>query len=154
MRFFEGCTPEVYIHGAKLRRDKKTGKRLWGLTLIITLDVQDVIKCAPVIEREYEYLLTLENCGVEVLLDAAVMGCIVDFFAAVVDKKPALQLEGLDLAGLRLTRADKTVELWFQFEDEINAGLHAFVKEYAFTRVWARFTPLQGSLAMEVVPKK
>jgi hypothetical protein len=45
MRFFEGRKPEVYIHGAKLRRDKKTGKRLWGLTLIITLDVQDVLQC-------------------------------------------------------------------------------------------------------------
>lgn len=30
MRFFEKIRPQIYLHGAKLRRDKKTGKRLWG----------------------------------------------------------------------------------------------------------------------------
>jgi len=29
MRFFEKKRPEVFVQSAKLRRDKKTGKRLW-----------------------------------------------------------------------------------------------------------------------------
>jgi len=41
------------------------------------------------------------------------------------------------------------VEFWFQGEKENSAGLHSFVKEYAFTRCWARFKPSQGDLPMK-----
>ena len=36
MKFFEKMRPEVFLHSAKYRRDKKTGKRIWGFTLIVT----------------------------------------------------------------------------------------------------------------------
>jgi hypothetical protein len=159
MKFFEGCKPQVFLHGAKLRRDKKTGKRLWGLTFIVTLQVDQVLTCDAVIEKAFEYLLTLENAGVEVSLDAIAVGLIVDFYALLDDKKPTLHVDGVSFEGLRLTRTDQTVELWFQCEIENNAGLHAFIKEYAFTRFWAEFTPCQGELGMKPVaegklPKK
>jgi hypothetical protein len=149
MRFFEGLRPEIYIHGAKLKRDKKSGKRLWGLTLINTLLPEQVVKCDSTIEAAYIYLLTMENCAAEVLLGTLVESGTIDFFAKFEDKKPVLHLEGADLAFFRLTREGNVAELWFQFEVENNAGLHAFVKEYAFTRVWAEFTPGQGELPMK-----
>ncbi len=150
MRFFTGCRPEVYIHGAKLRRDKKTGKRLWGLTLIVTLDIDQVLQCGKVIESAYGYILTLDNLAVDVMLSLMVPGCTVDFFALVEDKNPALHLERVDLGGLRMTRDGETVELWFQFEAELEytPGLHEFVKKFAYTRLWAQFSPRQGDLEM------
>lgn len=142
MRFFEGLRPELLVHGAKLRRDKKTGKRLWGLTLINTLQPEQVIKCHATIEAAYIYLLTLDNCAAEVLLGTFVERCAIDFFAKCDDKKTTLHLDGVDLGGFRLTRDGKVVELWFQFELENGASLHAFVKEYAYTRLWAQFKPV------------
>jgi hypothetical protein len=141
MRFFEDMRPEIYIHGAKLRRDKKTGKRLWGLTLINTLLPEQVIKCDGTVEAAFIYLLTLENCAAEVMLGTIVESCVIEFFAKVEDKKSTLRLEGVDMGGFRLTRDGKIAELWFQFELENNASLHAFVKEYAYTRLWAEFKP-------------
>jgi hypothetical protein len=141
MRFFEDMRPEIYIHGAKLRRDKKTGKRLWGLTLINTLLPEQVIKCDGTIEAAYIYMLTLENCAVEVMLGTIVESCVIEFFAKVEDKKSTLRLEGVDLGGFRLTRDGKVAERWFQFELENSASLHAFIKEYAYTRLWAEFKP-------------
>jgi hypothetical protein len=47
------------------------------------------------------------------------------------------------------TRDGQVVEFWFQGEKENSAGLHSFVKEYAFTRCWARFKPSQGDLPMK-----
>lgn len=146
MRFFEGIRPEVYIHGVKLRRDKKTGKRLWALTCIVTLTPELVLTCDETVNAAYIYLLTLDNLAAEVLLDSQSMGAIVDFFAKLEDKKPAVHLEGFDIGGLRLTRSAEVAELWFQFEIENNAGLHAFIKEYAYTRVYAKFAANQGEL--------
>ena len=139
MGLFEGLRPEIYFHGAKLRRDKKTGKRLWGLTLINTVQPEQVVKCDATIEAAYIYLLTLNNCAEEVTLSTKITDCVIDFFGKDDDKKTTLHLEGLDLGGFRLTRKEKVAELWFQFELENTASLHAFVKEYAYTRLWAEF---------------
>jgi hypothetical protein len=141
MKFFEGLRPEIYIHGAKLRRDKKTGKRLWSLTLINSLLPEQVTECDETILAAFIYLLTLENCAAEVMLGTVAESCGIDFFANVEDKKTTLRLEGVDLGGFRLTRDGKIAELWFQFELENSASLHAFVKEYAYTRLWAEFKP-------------
>lgn len=149
MKFFDGLRPEVYVHGAKLRRDKKTGKRLWRLICIVTLDPNLPLACDETVIAGCIYLLNLENCACEVLLDAEARGAIADFYAKVDDKKPALHLEGLDIGGLRMTREAQTAEFWFQFEAENNAGLHSFVKEYAFTRVFAKFAIGQGQLALK-----
>jgi hypothetical protein len=149
MVLFEGLRPEIYIHGAKLRRDKKTGKRLWGLTLINTLLPEQVVKCDGTIEAAFIYLLTLENCAAEVLLSTVIASCVIDFFGKDEDKKATLHLEGVDLGSFRLTRDGKVAELWFQFELENSASLHAFVKEYAYTRLWAQFKPADLFTATE-----
>ncbi len=153
MKFFEGCRPEVYIHGAKLRRDKKTGKRLWGFTLIVTLAIDQVLKCAAIFESAFGFILTLDNCCSELLLDATVTDCAIDFYALIDDKAMALVLEHVDIGGLRMTRDGEIVELWFQFEVELDRslGLHDWVKKFAYTRLWAEFKPAQGSLGMEPV---
>lgn len=149
MRFFEKSRPQVYLHGAKLRRDKKTGKRLWGLTLIVTMDADLVLACDSVIVSAFEYLLTLDHSAVEVNLDMVVFDTMVDCFALADDKVPNLHLAGVDLDQFRLTRDSETVEMWFHFEIENNAGLHAFVKEYAFSRFWMQFTPHQCELDLD-----
>ena len=149
MGLFEGLRPEIYIHRAKLRRDKKTGKRLWGLTLINTLLPEQVVKCDGTIEAAYIYLLTLDNSAEDVLLGTVLQSCTIDFFGKFEDKKATLHLEGVDLAGFRLTRKENVAELWFEFDLENNAGLHAFVKEFAYTRLWAQFKPVNLFTAEE-----
>jgi hypothetical protein len=99
VKFFEGCRPEVYIHGAKLRRDKKTGKRMWGLTLIVTLSPELASRCHSMIQRAAEYVATLENGTVDLSLSAVVESCTIDFFSAIDDAIPVVHLQGIDLGG-------------------------------------------------------
>ena len=146
MKFFEGCRPEIYWHGAKLRRDKKTGRRLWALTLIVTLTPELVAKCDEVIKRSHAFIVTLENQVEEILLGAIAQWVSIDFFPLIDDAESALHVAGVDLCSLRMTRDGETVEFWFQFEMENNSRLHALVKEYAFTRLWAEFRPRKNEI--------
>jgi hypothetical protein len=159
MRFFEKQRPELYIHAVKLRRDKKTSRRLWGFTLIVTFSVDLSESCDVSIAKAWQYITERDSAAVDVLLASETEGTMIDFFAQIDDATPVLHLEGVDLMGLRLTREKNVVEFRFTGEHENSAGLHAFMKEYAFTRLWAQFKPSQGDLAMRPVaegklPKK
>lgn len=150
MRFFEKKRPEVYLHGVKLRRDKKTGRRLWGFTLIVTFTVELAESCAMPIAKAWQYITERDSAAVDVLLASVAEGCAIDFFSRIDDADPALHLEGVDLGGLRMTRGEgKIVEFWFSGEHENTTGLHAFMKEHAYTRCWAQFSPQQRDLQMK-----
>jgi hypothetical protein len=149
MRFFEEIRPQIYLHGAKLRRDKKTGRRLWGLTLIVTLKPELVAACAGQIEQAYIYLLTLDHQADELMLGSIADSMSIEFYALDDDKKPVLRIQGVDFDGLRLTRDAESVEFWFHFEVENSATVHPFVKEYAFTRLWADFKSRAEEIAAE-----
>jgi hypothetical protein len=149
MRFFEKIRPQIYLHGAKLRRDKKTGRRLWGLTLIVTLKPDLVGACAEQIEQAYIYLLTLDHQADELMLGSIADSMSIEFFALEDDTKPTLRIQGVDFDGLRLTRDEETVEFWFHLEVENSATVHPFVKEYAFTRLWAEFKQRANEIAAE-----
>jgi len=89
VKFFHGCRPQVYIHGAKLRRDKKTGKRLWCLTLIVTMTPELASKCAEVVERAFDFTLKIDNGVADMLLVSVAESMTIDFFAAIDDAAPA-----------------------------------------------------------------
>lgn len=133
----------------KLRRDKKTGTRLWQFTLIVTFNVELAESCDVPVAKAWQYITERDSAAVEVLIASEVLLCSVDFFAQLDDVEAALRLEGVDLVGLRLTREKQVVELWFSGEHENNSRLHAFMKEYAYTRCWAQFSPQQEDLRME-----
>lgn len=146
MRFFCGQRPQVYIHAARYKRDKKTGRRLWQFTLIVTMTADQVEACDVPIAKAFEYITDRDSAGVDVLIASEVEGCAIDFFAQVDDAVPVLHLEGVDLGGLRFTRDKNTVEFWFSGEHVNEGGIHDFMKPYAYTRVWAAFRPSQGDL--------
>jgi hypothetical protein len=146
MRFFEKQRPQVFIHTARLKRDKKTGRRLWQFTLIVTMTIEHVQACDVPIAKAWEYITDRDSAAVDVLLASEVEGCMVDFFAEVDDATPVLHLEGVDLVDLRFTRDKNTVEFWFSGEHVNEGGIHEFMKPYAYTRVWAAFKPSQGEL--------
>lgn len=148
MRFFERQRPEVFLHTVKLRRDKKTGRRLWKFTLITTFSEQLAASCDVSIAKAWQYITERESAAVDVLIASEVPGCSIDFFAQIDDANPALHLDGVDLVGLRMTRGGKPVEFWFSGEHENSGVLHAFMKEYAYTRCWAQFSPQQGDLKL------
>lgn len=154
MRFFEKKRPEVYLHSVKLRRDKKTGRRLWQFTLIVTFSVELAESCDVPVAKAWQYITEREASAVDVLIASEIAGCAIDFFAQIDDAEPTLHLDGVDLGGLRLTRDQNSVEFWFGGEHENSGVLHAFMKEYAYTRCWAQFSPQQGDLQMEAEVKK
>jgi hypothetical protein len=153
MKFFQKMRPEVFLHSAKYRRDKKTGKRIWGFTLIVTFTEKlgaDLAKsCDVPIAKAFAYISERDTAAVDVSLASEVAGCALDFFGQIDDAEPALHLEGVDLAGLRMTRDKTVIEFWFSGEHENTDGLHAFMKKFAYTRCWAQFSPQQGDLALK-----
>lgn len=151
MRFFEKQRPQVFIHTAKLKREKKTGRRLWQFTLIVTMTPELVESCDAPVAKGWEYITDRDAAAVEALLASEVAGCSIDFFAEIDDATPALHLEGVDLTGLRYTRDKQMVEFWFAGEHVNEGGIHDFMKPYAYTRLWAAFQPSQGELQMTPV---
>lgn len=149
VRFFEKERPEIYLHGAKLRRDKKTGKRMWGLTLIVTLNAKLVESCDVPVVKGWQYITEGDSAAFDVALSPIVVGCAIDFFQNIDDASPVLHLEGVDLGGLRITRDGTVVEFWFFGEHENSGNLHHFVKEFAFQRCWAQFAAEQCDLEMK-----
>lgn len=149
MRFFEKQRPQVFIHTARLKRDKKTGRRLWWFTLIVTMTAEQVKACDVPIAKAWEYITDRDSAAVDVLLASEVAGCAIDFFAQVDDAAPVLHLEGVDLVGLRFTREKNTVEFRFSGEHVNEGGIHDFMKPYAYTRLWAAFSPQQAELQMK-----
>lgn len=149
MRFFDKKRPEVFLHTAKFRRDKKTGRRLWQFTLIVTFSVELAESCDTSIAMAWQYVTERDAAAVEALIASEVAGCGIEFFAEIDDAEPALRLEAVNLAGLRMTRDKQVVEFWFGGEHENSDALHAFMKKFAYTRCWAQFSPEQRDLPMK-----
>ncbi|UWZ84627.1 hypothetical protein [Occallatibacter riparius] len=150
MRFFEKQRPEVYIHTAKLKRDRKSGIRLWQFTLIVTMTAEHVRACDVPVAKAWDYITDRDSAAIEVLIASEIQACGIDFFAQIDDVTPVLHLDVVDLKGLRFTREKNTVEFWFSGEHVNEGGIHDFMKPYAYTRVWAAFTPArQGELQMQ-----
>jgi hypothetical protein len=154
MRFFEKARPEVFLHTARYRRDKKTGKRIWGFTLIVTFSLELAKACDVSIVKLWQYITDRDAAAVDVLIASEVAGCAIDFFAVIDDAEPALHLDGVDLGGLRMTRDKQVVEFWFSGEHENTDGLHGFMKKFAYTRCWAQFSPQQGDLKLKAGKKE
>lgn len=154
MKFFEKARPEVFLHTARYRRDKKTQKRIWGFTLIVTFSEQLGKSCDVSIRKAFEYITERETAAVDVLIASQAPGCAIDFFAQIDDAEPALHLDAVDLAGLRMTRDKQVVEFWFSGEHENSDGLHAFMKKFAYMRCWAQFSPEQRDLPMRPAKEK
>lgn len=153
MKFFEKERPEIFIHTAKFKRDKETGKRIWQFTLIVTFSPELGEKlaksCAVSVRKAWVYITDTDAAAVEALIASEVQGCSIDFFTQIDDADPVLHLEGVDLVGLRMTRDKTVVEFWFQGQHENTDALHAFMKKFGYTRCWAQFAPQQGDLALK-----
>ena len=149
MKFFEKMRPEVLIHTAKFKREKKTGRRIWQFTLIVTFSAELAKSCDVAIAKAWKYITEREAAAVESLIASEVEGCAIDFFAVIDDADPALTLEAVDLGGLRMTRDKQVVEFWFSGEHENSDELHTFMKKHAYQRCWAQFSPRQSDLPLQ-----
>ena len=128
IQFFEGVRPQFYFHGARIRKDKKTGRRIWRIDMVITLDAAEVLKCDDLVARNYEHILTLDNCNNELGIEAMIPEQTLDFFALKESPKALLHLTRCDLAGLRMTRVEEIAELWVQLETDSTDAVCDFVK--------------------------
>lgn len=72
MRFFEKVRPEIFIHTAKVRRDKKTGKRIWQFLLIVTFQEELAKSCAVPVVKAWKYITDPEAAAVEALIASEV----------------------------------------------------------------------------------
>lgn len=148
MRFFEGRRVSVYFHGGKLFLEKKTERRMWRLNLVVALQAADVLECEEVIQRNYEALETRESRIEEIKIGAEIEDQNLSLFSLLEKKDPILMLSRCRLIHLKMTRIDGCSELWVSVEHPNTDKLHAFVKDYAFTRIWADFLPTQMPLAV------
>lgn len=148
MRFFEKRRVSLYFHGGKLFLEKKTEARCWRLNLVITLKAADVLECEEVIARNYEALETRENEIEEIKIATEIEDQNIQFFCLSESDDSILALGRCRLTGLKMTREDGLSELWVSIEHKNTDKLHTFVKDYAFTRVWAEFEPVQQVLAV------
>ena len=154
MKFFEKSRVEFCFNGGKLCCNGKTGVRSWRMNLVITLKAAEVISCDEMIMRNYEALETRENCIEEIKIAKEVPDHVIKFFALGDHKAPVLTLGRCTMTELKMTRVDGCSELWVKVEHENTEKLHAFVKDYAFTRLWAEFAPVQPSLTEVPQTKK
>jgi hypothetical protein len=93
MRFFEKARPEVFLHSAKFRRDKKTNRRIWQFMLIVTFSAEHAKTCSSSIRKAWEYMTERDTAAVDVLIASEVPVCAIDFFAQIDDADPALKLD-------------------------------------------------------------
>jgi hypothetical protein len=143
MKFFEGVRPSVYLQSARLRLEKKTSFRMWTLTLAITMNSKLAHACEESIVSNFAQIATEENrcSGIDIGEDPDVQR--VSVFALEDDKQPVFTLSHWTVSGLRLVKTEGLVELWATIEHLNTDALHAFVKDYAFKRVWLEFVPNQ-----------
>lgn len=149
MKLFEGVRPSAYLHGARLKKDNKTGQRYWSLTLVITLEAEDVAQCDDLVQDAWSYIADGKHKATSVDLGEDILQMFVEFYAlppSAGAQKPALRLGPCDLTGLRLTRVEGLTEMWVTIQSDLTDRLHAFVKEYAFTRVFVALEPAQMKL--------
>ena len=146
MKFFESVRPQFYFHGARIRKEKKTGQRIWRIDMVITLSVDEVLHCDEVVQRNYEHILTLDYRNNELGIEVMVPEQVLDFFALKDSPKPLLHLVRCDLTNLRMTRVEEIAELWVQMEVESTGSICDFVKDHVFTRLWVEFRPVQPEL--------
>jgi len=89
MKFFEKTRPEIFIHTAKFKRDKKSGKRVWQFMLIVTMGTEVLAKtCDVSIVKAWQYVMTRDAAAVDVLIATEIEGCGIQFFAAIDDADP------------------------------------------------------------------
>lgn len=152
MKFFEDCRPQFYFDGGRLYKDKKTGKKMWALKIIIPLDADLVTHCDAVITNNYIAIETRENRVEEIVMSHQVDQQIVEFFG-LEDKTAPITWVTADIIEIRLTRDENLTELHFKIECELTPILHRFVGEHVFNRLWVQFADAQGSLPLGA-PKK
>jgi hypothetical protein len=146
MKFFEECRPEFYMHGGRLIKEKKTGRKYWRLRLVITCKGNEIVKCDDVISNCYLAIETRENRIDELVIAALIHSQSIDFFPLSDSKAPAFRVANCDLTDLRMTRVDDMTELWVNVEIENSDRLHVFVRDYMFSRLWAEFASAQMKL--------
>ena len=152
MKFFEGARPGMYFQGGRLKQDKKTLVRYWVLTFAITLKSALVHRCEEAIVSNFAQISTAENSCVDLGMNQNIDAASIEFFELEEGGASLITLGECAIENLRMTRVEGLVELWITVEHNNTDKLHAFVKDYAFTRVWAEFRPRQ--LTLGVAKKK
>jgi hypothetical protein len=153
MKFFEGVRPSAYFQGGRLKKDAKSGVRFWSLSFAITMESAHVYRCEEVITSNYEQISAAENRCDELSIGISISGHEIEFYELVESEEPVLRLRESLISNLRMTQNDGLVELWINVEHSNGDALHAFVKDYAFTRLWLSFVPRQGKLQVENATK-
>jgi len=147
MKFFEAIRPSVFFRGGKLKQVAKTGKKLWTLKLVVTLDDALVNQCDQMLISNYQQICAFENSIEEISLTKEIDDQSVEFFATQDMKAPQLMyLTGCKIFSLVMRREDDICELVFECEHPLTDQLHAFVKDYAFQQFFVEFQPMQQTL--------
>ncbi len=148
-KLFSGARPQFYFHGARLKKDNKTGSIFWLLNLIITCVPEEIAKCSDILCANYAAIETIDNRITSLAIDLIVLDQQLQFFPLVDSKKPAFTFASVDLEDLRFTRNEKLTEFWIALAIPASDEVWGFVKESAFTRLWVEFKPAKSAFALK-----
>lgn len=143
----------MYFDGGRLSLDKKTGKQMWTMKLVIACKAEEMTKCDEVVLNNWIAIETLENRIEEVILAHEIEAQAVEFFGLSDHTAPVLYIKA-DLTDLSLTREADLTELHFKIETENTSLVHNFIREFVFTKFWAQFAPWQRALPFEAATRK
>lgn len=148
MELFDKERVKVHINGGKLRLDQKTDARRWQLNLQIALEPGEVHKCHDAIVSNYQQIEARENGVDKIELGLTLSDQLIDFYGLQDHKAPMLRVGKSLVSDIRMTHAAGLTQLEFKAESECSHALHDFVRDYAFTTVWAEFQPVQRELPL------
>ena len=152
--FFPERRVGLYFKGGRMLKDRKTDQRFWRLKWALTLFEQDARASGGAILSAYRHLNDRKNAADLIELAGCMGGITITAHATEEDDSPAaaeiIQLSRCMIDRLSMTWADGMTELWCHVEHDLTDELHAFVKEYAFTRFWVEFEKDQRSLLDDV----
>jgi hypothetical protein len=147
MRFFEGVRPTVFFNGGKLAKDAKTGVQYWKLKMVIPLIPEEISYCDDLIVNNYAVIETRDNRIEEMTIAASIPSQSIEFFHLSDHKAPVLPIVSATLTDLKMMHSGGRTQLQFEVTLENTDRLHRFVREYAFTQLWAEFRQEQMELS-------
>ena len=148
--FFRGRRLSVYCKGGRLFKDKKTDVRYWRLKFALTLHPADAHACgdSSAILSNYQHIEARQNAVGRLEIDGGSPAMVLTAFASSDPASPQLiRLDKCFIEKFAMTWADGMTVFWLQLEHENTEALHRFVKDYAFSRFYVEFLPVQRSLA-------
>jgi hypothetical protein len=149
MKFLHEEAP-TWIRFSKVKAKCVNDTRLVIVEMALQLDATNTKKMPPFVRDAWESMRKADSGVILQEIDRKIDSQNLSFYALQEDKTPRIEIEEVDLLGLRLEKnADKKVWLFFTFEQELGAELWKWVGQSFGREIAVSFEECQQELALE-----